>query len=100
LLDVREEKNGVSFRVRVQPRSSRNQVAGLMDGALKLRLTAPPVEGEANEACRTFLAELLGVPRSQVAIAAGHTGRNKIIRVEGVSAGKIASALKDLTKSN
>lgn len=97
MLDVREEKNGVSFRVRVQPRSSRNQVAGVMDGALKLRLTAPPVEGEANEACRTFLAELLGVPRSQVTIAAGHTGRNKIIRVEGVSAGKIAGALKDLT---
>ena len=97
MLDVREEKNGVSFRVRVQPRSSRNQVAGVMDGALKLRLTAPPVDGEANEACRAFLAELLGVPRSQVAIAAGHTGRNKIIRVEGVSAGKIAGALKDLT---
>ena len=94
MLDLRGEKNGVSFRVRVQPRSSRNQVAGILDGALKIRLTAPPVEGEANEACRSFLAELLGVSRSQVAIVAGVAGRNKVVRVEGVAPEKIKDALK------
>ena len=97
MLDMRAEKNGVSFRVRVQPRSARNQVAGQIDGVLKLRLTAPPVDGEANAACRAFLAEILGVPRARVVIAAGHTGRNKIVRIEGVSAEKITGALKDLT---
>ncbi|MCL6639603.1 MAG: DUF167 domain-containing protein [Firmicutes bacterium] len=97
MLDVREEKEGVSFRVRVQPRSSRNQVAGFVDGALKVRLTAPPVDGEANEACRAFLAGLLGVPRAQVTIAAGHTGRSKIIRVSGVSAEKVKGAFQAAT---
>lgn len=94
MLDIRGEKNGVTFRVRVQTRSSRNQVAGFLDGALKVRLTAPPVDGEANEACREFLASLLGVPRSNVAIVAGNTGRNKVVRVEGVTPEKVLDVLK------
>lgn len=94
MLDIREEKNGVSFRLRVQPRSYRNQVAGFLDGALKVRLTAPPVDGEANEACREFLAGLLGVPRSNVSIIAGNTGRNKVVRVEGVTPEKVLGVLK------
>lgn len=92
MLHIREEKDGVSFKVRVQPRAARNQVAGLFEDALKLRLTAPPVEGEANEACRVFLAGLLSVPRSQVEIVSGHTGRNKMIKVLGVSAEKLLKA--------
>lgn len=94
MLDIRGEKNGVTFRVRVQPRSSRNQVAGFLDGALKVRLAAPPVDGEANEACREFLASLLGVPRSHVAIVAGNTGRNKVVRIEGVTPEKVLGVLK------
>lgn len=93
MLHVKEEKSGVFFKVRVQPRAAKNQVAGLFEDALKLRLTAPPVEGEANEACRAFLAGLLSVPRSRVEIVSGHTGRNKMIKVLGVSAEKL---LKDL----
>lgn len=54
MLNIREDKNGVVFKVRVQPRSSKNQIAGLFDDSLKVRLTAPPVEGEANEACCAF----------------------------------------------
>ncbi|MCL6559468.1 MAG: DUF167 domain-containing protein [Firmicutes bacterium] len=94
MLDIREEKNGVSFKVRVQPRAAKNQVAGLYEGALKIRLTAPPVDGEANEACRAFLAGLLGVTRSQVEIVSGHTGRNKLIRVEGITAERLSGLLK------
>jgi len=93
LIDLREEKGGVTFRVRVQPRAARNQVAGLYADALKLRLTAPPVDGEANEACRSFLAGLLKVPRSQVEIVSGHTGRSKMIKVLGISAEKLVKAL-------
>jgi len=89
LLYIKEERDGVVFKVRVQPKAAGNNVAGLFNDAVKLRLTAPPVEGEANEACRTFLAGLLSVPRSQVKILSGHTGRNKTIKAFGVSAEKV-----------
>lgn len=84
MLWVREDENGVLFKVRVQPRAAQNQLAGMFEDALRLRLTAPPVDGEANEACRVFLAQLLCVPRSRVDIVSGHAGRNKVIRVAGV----------------
>lgn len=71
--------------VRVQPRSSRDGVAGLSEGILRVRLTAPPVENRANEALVRFLAEALGVPRGCVEIVAGDRGRNKIVRVRGVA---------------
>jgi len=92
LLYVKEDQDGVLFKVRVQPRAAKNQVAGLYEDALKLRLTAPPVDGEANEACRAFLAGLLDVPRSRVEIVSGHTGRSKMIKVTGVSAEKLSKA--------
>lgn len=93
MLYVKEEKDGVFFKVRVQPRSSRNQVAGLYEDAVKIRLTAAPVDGKANEDCRAYLAELFAVPRSQVAIVSGHAGRNKMIKVTGLSIEKIIKAL-------
>ncbi|MDD4237370.1 MAG: DUF167 domain-containing protein [Desulfotomaculaceae bacterium] len=93
MLPLREEKDGVSFKVRVQPRASKNQVAGLFEDALRVRLTAPPVDGEANEACRAFLAELLSVGRGQVEILSGHTGRNKVVKIKGVSASQVQKRL-------
>ena len=71
--------------VRVIPRSSRNAIAW-EQGMLKARLTAPPVDGKANEACIEFFAKLLNVSRSSVTIAAGQASRNKVIRVAGLSA--------------
>ncbi len=72
------------LKVKVQPKASKNQVAGLLDDALKIRLTAPPVDGKANEACGRFLAELLGVSRGQVELISGHTGRHKTFRIQGI----------------
>ena len=69
------------FNIRVQPRASRNKVAGLYDGALKVTLTAPPVDNAANKACAAFLADLLGVPKSAVTVVAGRTGRSKQVLV-------------------
>ncbi len=89
LLNIREEGGSVSFKVRVLPRASRNQLAGLYEDAVKIRLAAPPVEGKANEVLRSFIAELLSVSRSHVEIVSGLTGRNKLIRVTGVSAEKV-----------
>jgi len=88
---LREENGGVLFKVRVQPRAARNELAGLFEDALRLRLTAPPVDGEANEACRSFLAGLCKVPKSRVAIVSGHTGRSKVVRVSGVDKNFIMS---------
>jgi uncharacterized protein (TIGR00251 family) len=74
----------VSIRVYVAPRSSANRVLGLHGEAVKISLTAPPVEGAANRALVDFLARLLGVPRSSVAIESGETSRNKIVSVDGI----------------
>jgi uncharacterized protein (TIGR00251 family) len=80
-----EGADGVSFAVRVQPRARRNAIVGELGDALKIALTAPPVDGRANEACIEFFAELLDVPRASVTIASGESSRNKIIRVTGLS---------------
>ena len=92
MLHIREEQGAVLLKVRVQPRASRNQVAGLYEDAIRIRLTAPPVDGEANEACRAFLAGLLALPRSCVEIVSGHTGRNKMIRITGLDVQVILKA--------
>ena len=78
---VQSHPSGLAFRVHVQPRSARNQVVGLHGDALKVKLTAPPVEGAANAACTAFLAEALGIAKSSVRILSGQTGRHKIILV-------------------
>ena len=93
MIPVRDTPQGATFSVRVQPRASRNASAGEIGDALKLALTAPPVEGKANEACVEFVSKLLKVPRSSVTIAAGETSRNKVIRVTGLSAEEVRTRL-------
>ena len=78
---IKETPDGFEFQVFVQPRSSKNQIAGRHGDALKVRLTAPPVDGAANALCVKYLAKCLGVPKSALEIVAGHTGRTKRIRV-------------------
>ncbi|MDR3763499.1 MAG: DUF167 family protein [Acidobacteriota bacterium] len=90
---VRETKEGAQFAVRVQPRASRNKIAGLMGDAIKLAITAPPVDGKANEAVVEFFAEMFGVSKSSVTIVSGETGRNKVIAVRGVKAEAVRAAL-------
>jgi uncharacterized protein (TIGR00251 family) len=69
------------------PRSSKNEIAGIMDdGTVKIRLTAPPVEGQANIALIRYLADLLGVPQGNIEIVAGQTGRNKLVTIIGLDA--------------
>ena len=73
-----------TLSVRVLPRSSKEEVAGFAEGAVRIRLTAPPVENRANEALVKFLSRILDVPRRQVELVAGGTGRNKIVRIIGI----------------
>jgi uncharacterized protein len=81
------------FAVRVHPRAKKNAITGEVGQALKICLTAPPIESRANQACIAFLAELLNVPRSSVTITSGQSSRNKVIEVAGISAEKLRSRL-------
>ncbi|MHB0913282.1 MAG: DUF167 domain-containing protein [Armatimonadota bacterium] len=71
--------------VRVNPRSSRNQITGWQGDVLTVKLTAPPVEGAANKACAEFLADRLGVRKSQVSLVSGATSRDKVFEIEGLT---------------
>ena len=75
---------GVLINIRVVPRASKNEISGEMDGAIKIRLQSPPVDGKANKALIDFLSELLGVSKSSVAILSGETSRNKRVHVRGI----------------
>jgi len=94
LIPIRDTPQGATFAIRVQPRARKNAIVGERGDALKLALTAPPVEGRANEACIEFLAEFLKVPRSSITIAAGQSSRNKVIRVRGLTAVEVAERLR------
>ena len=78
--------------VRVQPRASRNEVIGFdTDGALKVRVTAPPVDGEANRAVIELMAKTLGVAKSRVRIVRGESSRVKVIEVDGLDEAQVRS---------
>jgi uncharacterized protein len=93
MIPIRETDTGVVFRIRVVPRASRCEAAGFQDDALKLRITAPPVEGKANEACIALLAELLSVKKARVTIIAGQTSKTKTVAVEGIKAKEITARI-------
>ncbi len=88
-LRIQQQDGAVTFEVRVAPRASRNRVIGVQDGALKVALTAPPVDGAANEALRKLLAKALGVAKSDIQILRGDRARIKVLRVEGVDASDV-----------
>lgn len=94
MIPIRDTPGGATFQIKVQPRARKNAITGEIGDALKIALTAPPVEGRANEACITFFAELLNVARSSVTIAAGESSRNKLIRISGLSAAQVEAKLR------
>jgi hypothetical protein len=96
LIKLTAKDGGVIFAVRVQPRASKSEVAGELDGALKVRLAAPPVDGEANEELIRFLAKLLDVSRREIALISGQTSKNKIVRVDGISIEEVERVLGTL----
>jgi uncharacterized protein (TIGR00251 family) len=93
VIPVQESSKGVSFAVKVQPRAKKNAITGNVGDALKLALTAPPVEGKANQAVIEFFAGFFEIPRSSVSIASGETSRNKLVRVNGISAQRVRERL-------
>ena len=99
-MEVSETDSGVIFAVRLNPRSSRDAIEGEYAGALKVRVSAPPVEDRANEALRRLLAENLKVPYTAVRIVSGEKSRNKQIEILGVTRGQIAALVRRLTETS
>ena len=93
MLEIQERDGAAILSVRVQPRASKDEVAGEMNGALKVRLQAPAAENHANDALIEFLAELLKTPRSAVRILSGDRSRIKRIEIRGVTAQQIHALL-------
>jgi uncharacterized protein (TIGR00251 family) len=98
VIPIQDSGDGVAFSVKIHPRARRNVITGTVGDALKLSLTAPPVDGKANAACIEFLADLLKLPRSSITIAAGQSSRNKLIRVSGLSATEVEARLRRATE--
>jgi uncharacterized protein len=84
---------GTLIRLRVQPRARIECLDGLRDGYVRLRLTAPPVEGAANAACIAFLAKTLGISRAQLHLQAGARSRDKLVHITGLTPAQVAAAL-------
>ena len=95
MIKLAAKEGGVTFAVRVQPRASKSGVAGEFDGVLKIRLAAPPVEGEANEELIRLLAKLFAAPRRRISILSGQTSKNKAVSVSGISVDEAARVLAE-----
>ncbi len=93
MIPLFESEGGTSFAVKVHPRAKKNAITGELGDALKVSLTAPAIEGRANDACIEFFAKLLKVPRSSVTIASGPSSRNKVMRVAGLSASELRTRI-------
>jgi len=92
-LKITTHGSAVRFAVRVQPRASATEIAGLHGDAVKIRLSAPPVEGAANDALVAFISERFAVARRRVRIVSGAQSRAKVVEVDGVSAGDVRRLL-------
>ena len=98
--DFRIERESVSFWLKVKPRGSRDRLKRDAQGELILEVHAPPVEGEANEACVRFLARVLGIPRGSVGLVVGEKSRRKLIRISGRSGEETAAQIKALAQGS
>ncbi len=94
LVEIHSTPAGITVNIRVQPRSSRNAITGVMGGALKVSLTSPPVDGEANEACIVFFSKTLAVAKNRISITSGLKGRNKVIAIQGLNKEEFIQLLK------
>ncbi len=91
---VRQDGPDVLLTVHVQPRTSQNRLLSELPDRITVRLTAAPVEGAANAACRSLLAERLGLPKSRVLVLRGETSRRKVVRIVGAQAAVVVSRLE------
>jgi uncharacterized protein (TIGR00251 family) len=96
ILEIKSNKTGIQFTATIQPRASRNQIIGIHNHSLKIKLTSPPVDGAANQACIKFLAKAFGVSPSRLSIVKGETSRNKTIQIGGMDSRTFTNTLAPL----
>jgi uncharacterized protein (TIGR00251 family) len=96
-LKITNAKHGAAITVKVLPRAKKTELVGVMDdGTLKIRLAAPPVDGAANKELIEFLAETLGIPKSQIDILAGESSERKLLSLVGISADQVDARIQAL----
>jgi uncharacterized protein (TIGR00251 family) len=96
---IREASGGLIIPIQVQPKSSRNEMACIQEGTLKIKVTAAPVDGKANEECISLLSGALHVRKTDITILKGHTVRRKIVFIQGVSLKDLEAALSGMKNS-
>ncbi|MBZ5534582.1 MAG: DUF167 domain-containing protein [Acidobacteriia bacterium] len=97
-IEINSREDGCTFRIVVVPRAVRNQLAGVMAGAVRLKTAAPPVDGAANAACIQYLAHLLDVPKSNVELISGEHHKRKTVYIHGIKASEVRRILKGAMK--
>src|SRR5713226_2654295 len=100
MIAIRETPQGAVFTVKVHPRARKNAITGTVGDAVKLSLTAPPVDGKANQSVIEFFAGLFDIPRSSVTIASGETSRNKRICISGLDAETVRQRLQEISENS
>ncbi|MFA6076006.1 MAG: DUF167 domain-containing protein [Negativicutes bacterium] len=93
MVDIKQCNGYVTLKIRVQPKSSKNAFVGEFDDALKISVTAPPVDSEANKVLCEFIAKRFKLPKSAVSVLVGETSRNKIVAIENITAEKLRAEL-------
>lgn len=93
MIRIQQSGNSVTFTIKVHPKARRERISGVLGDMLKLEITAPPLEGKANDACVTFFSDFLKVPRSSVTIASGAASRLKVVRISGITAEQLRRRL-------
>ncbi|MFZ3340071.1 MAG: DUF167 domain-containing protein [Terriglobales bacterium] len=94
MVRIADSAAGATFAIRVHPRAKKNAITGELGDALKVSVTAPPVDGKANAACTQFFAKFLKVPRASVSIASGEATGNKVVRVAGLTSEQLRVRLR------
>jgi len=100
MVQLKESKKGLTFDIQVIPYASRMQLVGVQDGVLKIKVTAPPVEGAANEACIKLLAKELGLKKSQMEISSGAKSRKKTVMIKDISKAELETKINNICKTN
>jgi len=100
LINLKESKKGLTFDIQVIPHASRAEIVGMQDGVLKIKVTAPPVEGAANEACIKLLAGELKLKKSQMEISSGAKSRRKTVMIKDISKTELELKINNSLKMN
>ena len=100
IVRLRESKKGLTFDIQVIPNASRAEIAGVQEGTFKVKVTAPPVEGAANDACIKLLAKELGLKKSQMEISSGAKSRKKTVMIKDISKTELEIKIHNICKTN